>query len=423
MQYLILIFCIFLISTTTFSQTYHAELFGRSKDDSEGIHLTVFRSEPEEELYLPVVDTSKAQFFKVSSNWKDVWVMVIANDDFDQLYIDTNLDKDLSNDGSPRSFSKSENDFVFEIIVDNDFERKTTIMLQRRPNLSESRLKGYVDKEGNLNANFAKFYGGIKGIFDYEGKCGTFYFNNYLTLNRGEISLAGISYQIAAVDARNNGLFNDYDSDVILVDLNQDGKLKYGDAAEHYSLKDVIWIDDTPYKVSQIEKYGRWIELSTTIEKTNPYFVMAERTIENDSTLINAYYGRIDPTIWQTTFETLYGDSTTLENYKSNYLLLSFWGEWCVGCIQEIPKLVEADDEYSKDKLQIIGMLKTHNKKNVKKMIKEKSMKWPQFLVTDKLEKQFRIFGYPRNMLFLPDKKSCIIFGHLSEKFFNKYVE
>ena len=51
------------------------------------------------------------------------------------------------------------------------------------------------------------------------------------------------------------------------------------------------------------------------------------------------------------------GEVKTLSNLKSKekFILLDFWGSWCKGCTQQLPKLKKLESDYS-DKVQIIGL-------------------------------------------------------------------
>src|SRR3546814_8084940 len=49
------------------------------------------------------------------------------------------------------------------------------------------------------------------------------------------------------------------------------------------------------------------------------------------------------------------GKTLSLASLKGRWVLINFWASWCAPCIDELPNLVRAQDEYSGLGLQIIG--------------------------------------------------------------------
>src|SRR3546814_13593126 len=52
-------------------------------------------------------------------------------------------------------------------------------------------------------------------------------------------------------------------------------------------------------------------------------------------------------------FVTLEGKTLSLASLKGRWVLINFWASWCAPCIDELPNLVRAQDEYSGLGLQI----------------------------------------------------------------------
>src|SRR3546814_8171535 len=53
-------------------------------------------------------------------------------------------------------------------------------------------------------------------------------------------------------------------------------------------------------------------------------------------------------------FVTREGKTLSLASLKGRWVLINFWASWCAPCIDELPNLVRAQDEYSGLGLQII---------------------------------------------------------------------
>lgn len=54
-------------------------------------------------------------------------------------------------------------------------------------------------------------------------------------------------------------------------------------------------------------------------------------------------------------FVTLDGKTLSLASLKGHWVLINFWASWCAPCIDELPNLVRAQDEYNGLGLKIIG--------------------------------------------------------------------
>jgi len=57
------------------------------------------------------------------------------------------------------------------------------------------------------------------------------------------------------------------------------------------------------------------------------------------------------------TMKGLKGDSVRLADYKGKIVFLNFWATWCVPCKAEIPVLIELQDRYKADGLEVVGVV------------------------------------------------------------------
>lgn len=54
-------------------------------------------------------------------------------------------------------------------------------------------------------------------------------------------------------------------------------------------------------------------------------------------------------------FVTLDGKTLSLASLRGHWVLINFWASWCAPCIDELPNLVRAQDQYGGLGLKIIG--------------------------------------------------------------------
>ena len=51
----------------------------------------------------------------------------------------------------------------------------------------------------------------------------------------------------------------------------------------------------------------------------------------------------------------LQGNPLKLSSLRGKYVVLDFWGSWCIWCIRGVPRMKEAYSKY-KDKMEILGV-------------------------------------------------------------------
>jgi thiol-disulfide isomerase/thioredoxin len=57
------------------------------------------------------------------------------------------------------------------------------------------------------------------------------------------------------------------------------------------------------------------------------------------------------------TLTGLNGDNIRLADYKGKIVFLNFWATWCVPCKAEIPILIELQDRYKAQGLEVVGVV------------------------------------------------------------------
>ena len=112
--------------------------------------------------------------------------------------------------------------------------------------------------------------------------------------------------------------------------------------------------------------------------------------------------------------KSINGNIIELSKLKGKYVLLDFWGTWCLPCREEIPKLKSIYEEYKDQNFIMIGIA-NDDIENLKKYILENEVKWEQ-IIQSSYEKSiitdYAIVGYPTT--FLLDTEGKIIAKNLS---------
>jgi thiol-disulfide isomerase/thioredoxin len=408
--------CLFL-STVLFGQNIKVSLDSLSTLDGGDFHLEVLSDAPKEKLILPEIESNGLRYFTLFYSWKtsndqDISVLVDQRQDMDLLYVDRNNDENLSNDGEPIIFLHSQNKQYIDVHSELDIQQVVRLVIYRIPEMADTLKPKYFDTDGNLNPSFAKFWGGLKGDFNYEGKKGTFYCDDRVTLRRAKIELDGIKYDIGLFDYSNNGLYND-DDDLLIIDLNRDGKLKYSDQNEVFKLNDVFRIGETSYELSNVDKYGKNFTLIKSDKSPTNYFLQYVQKQLSQSQQENV----ISDTFWETVFTTIEGKSLSVKEFKGKYIFINIWGEWCLPCIKEIPELIESYKSWN-ERVVFLSILKIQNIDNAKELISKEKIIWPQIVMNSEIENKLKVNSYPTNILIFPDGKKYLKEGQINRNFF-----
>jgi len=73
----------------------------------------------------------------------------------------------------------------------------------------------------------------------------------------------------------------------------------------------------------------------------------------------------------------LNGQSLQLSTYRGKVVLLDFWATWCTPCREEIPHLVELQNKYHDQGLQIIGVSMDDSPDPVREFYQRFQMNYP----------------------------------------------
>ena len=104
----------------------------------------------------------------------------------------------------------------------------------------------------------------------------------------------------------------------------------------------------------------------------------------------------------------------SLKEFRGKYLLVDFWGMWCVDCRREIPFQVEAVRRFASRKFEILGMDSDEADKfeEVKIFLAKNKMEWTQAKLSSiksLIETAYRIQEYPSAILLGPDGRVLVL--------------
>lgn len=101
------------------------------------------------------------------------------------------------------------------------------------------------------------------------------------------------------------------------------------------------------------------------------------------------------------------GKSLSLSDLKGKYVIIDFWGSWCVWCIRGMPKMKEYYKKYS-DKLEILGVDCNDPEQKWKDTVKRLELPWKNVYNPKnsyKILEDYDIQGFPTKILVDPQGK------------------
>jgi len=104
---------------------------------------------------------------------------------------------------------------------------------------------------------------------------------------------------------------------------------------------------------------------------------------------------------------TTSGQSVSLENYRGYVLVIDFFATWCTPCRTSIPHLVEMNQKYRKQGLQVLGLSADENgERDVQEFGENYRVNYPMALAGEAVQADFGIRSVP--VMFVIDKKGKV---------------
>ena len=402
------------------AQTYHLNLTDQTAIPIGGLpHVTVLTKSPRYALTLPPVDTSGALFFSTFYTGKTkgsstIGGMVVPGPAGELIYLDSNRNGHLEDDGPPVLFPREDNSFFFDIVSQEDKHQQARIRFQRKPDFPDSELVHCLTSTGDLTPRYAQFWATVNSQPAFSGARGSYYFDTRIGVRKTVLSVGPANFEVGLYDWSNDGLFND-DEDLLLVRSILAGE---DQTFDEYSLTDVFNLGDERVLVTAVDKYGTWVDLRATTRPATSRLANQRPSLPpGDTSQVAVVDG-----FWNTPFKTLDGHPFDIRKYRGKTLLLNFWGEWCKPCVAEIPTLLEAKRVFGSKELELIGLVYSHNLDKARALVRDRHMSWPQLILTDAAAQDFGIRAYPTNILVMPDGRTFVQKGQLSKTFLDERI-
>jgi beta-lactamase regulating signal transducer with metallopeptidase domain/peroxiredoxin len=103
---------------------------------------------------------------------------------------------------------------------------------------------------------------------------------------------------------------------------------------------------------------------------------------------------------------SLKGETFHLEKLKGRFVFLEFWGSNCGPCRAETPNMIYLSESVSPDSLLLIGLAHADKKKALK-YIQDKTLPYPNVIVSESMLNDYGVTYYPATFLIDPDGNIC----------------
>ncbi|WP_293779451.1 TlpA disulfide reductase family protein [uncultured Oxalicibacterium sp.] len=97
-------------------------------------------------------------------------------------------------------------------------------------------------------------------------------------------------------------------------------------------------------------------------------------------------------TLFQFKMEDTNGHKQKLASFQGKTLVLNFWATWCAPCVDEMPELVELQNEHDPEKLQVLG-ISIDSPSNVRAFAEKYKITYPLLLAGIDGTELARLFG------------------------------
>ncbi|WP_421773080.1 TlpA family protein disulfide reductase [Gracilimonas sp.] len=191
----------------------------------------------------------------------------------------------------------------------------------------------------------------------------------------------------------------------LYIDLDEDGTFDVmPDGMEAYPVTEPFNIAGESWKVTDIAIDGSSVTIDVSEEKVDPKVALRP--------------GTEAPSFTATTVE---GNQISLEELQGKYVMLDFWGTWCGPCIDALPVLKQAYEEYGGADFEIVGIANEVSADGFENFLKNEGISWPQVLEiyeeNNTIQELYSVNSYPSYYLINPEGEIVEYGMALSEEY------
>lgn len=293
-----------------------------------------------------------------------------------RFHVDGNGNLDLTDDAQAVRREDDATAFLMTLRAAGDADRTFTVRLEFfRNHANIKKSPALLTQFGSMLAGFVKRMGG-KALAPQH-----WFADQRLNIRSASVRVGERAFQIGVFDENCNGSYADRGSDMVLVGEFDGTYLssKKSDGATTLEPATLIQAADQTFEVIEVHPGGEFIRIQAS---DKPY-----TRLRNGSTLPEQELTLLD------------GRKVPLASFiqPDRFLLLDFWGHWCLPCIQAFPALEAIASEWQGD-LTILG-LHTGDHDEARKVIEQKGSAWAQAEAPPALMEALLVDGQPYYVL------------------------
>jgi thiol-disulfide isomerase/thioredoxin len=185
------------------------------------------------------------------------------------------------------------------------------------------------------------------------------------------------------------------------LDTNGDGQVDWSDMSEETAVSQGRWASKSPDSTlpDPVLRVGNRYVSFVSVDVAHKTFIVRERS-RADYLRIELAVGGAIPDF---AFIDFSGRPRHFGEFRGKYVLLDFWGSWCVPCVRDLPRLQEIYARLHDRGFEVLGIDNDEESKAAEKVIEKFGCAWTNAR-TDKdlFNDRFMITSWPTKILVNP---------------------
>lgn len=184
----------------------------------------------------------------------------------------------------------------------------------------------------------------------------------------------------------------------------------------------MISLDDEPF-----EKY--YAQMNPALASTPLFpFLKADKERRDEQKILEAKKQALSTGTTpapEFTLEDINGKQVSLADFRGKWVVLDFWGSWCIWCIKGFPELKKTYAQYD-GKLEVIGIDCGDTKEAWKAAVAKYKLPWVNLYNPDKpgnLTQVYPVQGFPTKIIISPEGNIMNIFTGEVPEFYTRLAE